>query len=1035
MPRSFRFEPPEPRPGTLTRPRLLRTLLRRWEHRVTVIVGGPGLGKTTLLGQALAENRMAPRGVDVWIGVEPADADGETLARDVAWAVDARSGVPPPEEPTTGDGRPTGGAPRPTSDPGAVSDAVWRRAPTPVCLVFDDIHLVPPGSPGATWLSDLADALPANGHLVFASRAAPPIPLARPGTPGSAVVEVTEDDLRFTGDELAGFAGARGVEAEELADAAGWPAMAELAASVDRDRAGEYLWEEVLEPLGSERRRILAVVTDLGGADDALASAVLGADVHVAGALADVPLVARGADGWCAPHALWKSASGLALPPAERAALRRRAAAHLVDRGRFDDAFALVSDVDEWDSAAEVLRAACLSGERPAAGKLDRWLDALPAECLEAPAGRLARGLRAAVASPRHAADPLRDAAHACREAGDADGELAALALLGRVGWWIQDVSILAEIVPRVVELAAEGHPEARALAALARAVGSDLAGDDEGVLAALTDIEPGALDASWRAVADWLRAAVLISVGEAAEALEVLDGISGVVDVAFVRTIESLRLVAWWALGRVDAVLDALPRLLDGVRAAGQAQNIMLALSNASFAQSLAGEIDLARRNLDEAGSHEARTGAPSVSLALARAALAVAEGDESSAARLIDDAVTSVGLERGSDRRAWRHALSLSYVLVPDTRPDWDEVSLRGHLSSARALARAVVDVRGGGLRNLRRLDVPPPDTVRALLHHRFAAELAVGLQGAGRPEGAALLDVLGPAGRATARAIAAGGTSLAAPARALLSAVPAPPPRAIELAVLGPLALRRGGAPVTGGDLRRERVRALLAFLVLHRKTTREAAIDALWPELDERSGGNNLRVTLTYLLRVLEPDRPPGEPAYTLRFDRQELRLLTGDFLQLDVDRFDMHVLAAARAESGGSPSVALDHLLAAVDLYRGELHAGVDADWLTLDRAHYEQRFVDAATRAAQLVAGHGQHDRAEALARSAIDVDPWAEHAHAVLVAAALARGDRAAARAALQRCEAALSELGVEPSDETRRLARHVGGGRSAAG
>ncbi|HKH23872.1 MAG TPA: BTAD domain-containing putative transcriptional regulator, partial [Acidimicrobiales bacterium] len=521
----------------------------------------------------------------------------------------------------------------------------------------------------------------------------------------------------------------------------------------------------------------------------------------------------------------------------------------------------------------------------------------------------------------------------------------------------------------------------------------------------------------------------------EAAEALEVLDGISGVVDVAFVRTIDSLRLVAWWALGRVDSVLDALPRLLDGVRAAGQAQNIMLALSNASFAQSLVGEIDLARRNLDEAGSHEARTGAPSVSLALARAALAVAKGDESSATRLIDDAVTSVGLERGSDRRAWRHALSLSYVLVPDTRPYWDEMSLRGHLSSARALARALVDVRGGGLRNLRRLDVPPPDTVRALLHHRFAAELAVGLQGAGRPEGAALLDVLGPAGRATARAIAAGGTSLAAPARALLSAVPAPPPRAIELAVLGPLALRRGGAPVTGGDLRRERVRALLAFLVLHRKTTREAAIDALWPELDERSGGNNLRVTLTYLLRVLEPERLPGEPGYTLRFDRQELRLVTGEFLQLDVDRFDMHVLAAARAESDGTPSVVLDHLLAAVDLYRGELHADVDADWLTLDRAHYEQRFVDAATRAAQLVAGQGHHDRAEALARSAIDVDPWAEHAHAVLVAAALARGDRAAARAALQRCDAALSELGVEPSDETRRLARLVGGGRSAAG
>ncbi len=554
-------------------------------------------------------------------------------------------------------------------------------------------------------------------------------------------------------------------------------------------------------------------------------------------------------------------------------------------------------------------------------------------------------------------------------------------------------------------------------------------------MLAALTDLEPGALDASWRAVADWLRAAVLISVGEAAKALELLDGISGVVDIAFVRTIDSLRLVAWWALGRVDDVIDALPRLLDGVRAAGQVQNIMLALANASLVQSLAGEIDLARRNLDEAGSHEARTGAPSVPLALARAALAVADGDEATAARLVDDAASTVGLERGSDRRAWRHALSLSYVLVPDTRPYWGEMSLRGHLFTARALAQAVVDLRGGGIKNLRRLDVPPPDMVRALLHHRFAAELAVGLQGAGRPEGAALLHVLGPVGRTTARAIAAGGTSLAAPARALLSAVPAPPPQAIELAVLGPLALRRGGAAVTGGDLRRERVRTLLAYLVLHRKTTRRTVIDALWPELDERSGGNNLRVTLTYLLRVLEPERPSGEPAYTVRFDRQELQLVTGEALHLDVDRFDMHLVAASRAESDGTPSAALDHLLAALALYRGDLHADVEADWLTLDRTHYRRRFVDAATRAAQLLAGQGHPDRAEALARSAIDVDPWAEHAHAVLVAAALARRDLSGARNALDRCEAALSELGVEPSDETRRLARQISGGRSVAG
>src|SRR6187549_3330922 len=87
MARSFRFDPPAARADLLTRPRLLRGLLDRWDHQVVAVVGGPGLGKTTLLAQAMAENRLAPRGEDLWIGLEPPDADGESLAKAVATAV------------------------------------------------------------------------------------------------------------------------------------------------------------------------------------------------------------------------------------------------------------------------------------------------------------------------------------------------------------------------------------------------------------------------------------------------------------------------------------------------------------------------------------------------------------------------------------------------------------------------------------------------------------------------------------------------------------------------------------------------------------------------------------------------------------------------------------------------------------------------------------------------------------------------------------------------------------------------------------
>lgn len=99
---SFRFSPPEPRRGILARPRLLRALIGRWEHRVTLLVGGPGLGKSTLVAQAVVENRMAPRGEDVWVGLEPHDNDDGALACAVAGAL-ARLDDPDAEAaPTSG---------------------------------------------------------------------------------------------------------------------------------------------------------------------------------------------------------------------------------------------------------------------------------------------------------------------------------------------------------------------------------------------------------------------------------------------------------------------------------------------------------------------------------------------------------------------------------------------------------------------------------------------------------------------------------------------------------------------------------------------------------------------------------------------------------------------------------------------------------------------------------------------------------------------------------------------------------------------
>ena len=183
---------------------------------------------------------------------------------------------------------------------------------------------------------------------------------------------------------------------------------------------------------------------------------------------------------------------------------------------------------------------------------------------------------------------------------------------------------------------------------------------------------------------------------------------------------------------------------------------------------------------------------------------------------------------------------------------------------------------------------------------------------------------------------------------------------------------------------------------------------------------------MRVTLSYLQRVLEPDRGEGEAAYFVRQSGTELRLVSDTALRVDLDEFDAHLDGAATAERDGTPSVALPAYVAATDLYRGDLFADLpEINWADLERDRCRARFVGAAVRAGELFAAANEPDRAESLARRALAIDEWSEPAYGVLASSALARGDRAGALRAIERGREMLRELGVEPSEPNLRIER----------
>lgn len=698
----------------------------------------------------------------------------------------------------------------------------------------------------------------------------------------------------------------------------------------------------------------------------------------------------------------------------------------------------LLQEAQLWDTAPDVLRAACLASDRLAVDQLGRWLSESSDIVRSSSAGRLATGLHKAFGAPDQAVEPLDEAASKFRAEGDVEAEVSVLSQLGRLAWWRQDREALEALDVRVRELEVTGHPEVRALRAVSAAIAADLAGDDAGVLAELDGIDSAALDPASDGIVAWLAGIARVGTGDSEGALELVDRFHGVTDPAMRYILETVRGWAWWTQGRLNETLEATPGVLAAGQKSGISYFLYVGLSMVSLGSSHIGYVGPARVYLDRSLplAPPVDPGTQPVQTAVARASLQVAEGDETGATETLREALAAHKLDRSTDRRAWRQSLPLSYVLLPETRSHWDAVATRGFLSTARELAEVVVALREGAeiKVKLRSLDVSNIGLVRTALHHRFAVELAVGLAGVGRGAGRQLLDALGEPGRRATQELADTDLQQTKAARALLAAVPAPPPATTYLGVLGPLTLHQGspgGAPaeeVVDPDLRRRKVQQLLAYLVAHRQTTRSAVCAAVWPDLDERSAANNLSVTLNHLLGLLEPWREPGEPAYLLRVEGQSLELVTGEHLRVDVDDFDRLLRLAAKAESDGSISQALGHYREAVGLYRDDLYREVpDADWVVLDREHYRTRFVSCAVRAAQLLLGHGATDEAYEVAKRVLAVDAWSEDAYAVLIGSVLERGDHSGARRLLDRCLEALEDLGVPSSESIRHLQRRL--------
>jgi LuxR family maltose regulon positive regulatory protein len=352
--------------ANLRRPRLIERLAGPGALPLAVLVAPAGFGKTRLLREWANRD---PRPF-AWVTLQARHDDPATLLRSVSLAVDS-----------------------------ACAEALDGRA----VLVLDNVHVLR-HAPARETIAAIVDQLPASISVALASRAEPPIPLARLRA-DALVTELRHGDLAMTRSEAASLLRGAGLKVgRDEVDALvrtteGWPAALSLAALSLADQpvsgavvarlgggdrlVAEYLRDEVLADLEPDQRQFVRHTAILDVLTAPLCDALLersGSDEMLAQLVrAGFPLVAldRNAERF-RHHRLLSDLLRADLSRGDReleARLHRRASAWHVQAGDAERGLQHALAADEVERAGDLVwNGLPRSIEQGSSATVEHWL-------------------------------------------------------------------------------------------------------------------------------------------------------------------------------------------------------------------------------------------------------------------------------------------------------------------------------------------------------------------------------------------------------------------------------------------------------------------------------------------------------------------------------------------------------------------------------------------------------------------------------------------------------------------------------------
>lgn len=1003
-----------PLPDEIVREAVVALLDLRWQRAVTLVTAPGGYGKTRALAQAVRSNNEDPVGEEFYLRLRPAHVDASTFAKEVCERLGGEAGESTSAEELAA----------------RIIEQLASWAPTGVCLLLDDMHLLSDGAPAVEVLKHVARSLPANAHLVLAGRVLPQLPLARLRADGS-VLDVGPAELAFVGEEVALLAGRYDIDPQALEDLAGWPALVRLAVVSGKSGPSEFLLQEILEDLPAAVQHALGVASLAGCADEELLQRC-GIDDSFDVLRNRVPLIDVLPDGLIRPHDMWREVSERASLLGDRSDVARVVAQWHGEHQRFDDALAVAVGAGQDELARSLLMDALSHADISVTPALTaRWLalfnvdssfDGADPELL------LLRGWHARLAhGPGHGDQDVAHAVMLFQERGDVHGEARARVEHAFRGFLAGDAEPVIAAVTRGAELKRAGALFPRALGALTNAVIAELSGDFKAAVKLARQGEAAGASSEFAELARRHLTMLYILSGDAEGTLDAADHLVKTNPTADNKVI---RLLARFAVGRPEELLEDWENIRY-YRSGNLREDFTIASASVLVDTCLGITPDLTF-------VHDTAWDRPreQILVALCEWSAQILAGDEASGNATLDRRVNELGLDDPLVVGEVRRYLVACYVASPAARAMIEEPSFIESLGPRQVdqlqLARRFMALRQG--KPARAESPTDMGFVLSSMSLPWAVEFACLLSDRDNDAGSALAEALLAAAGAPAhqwfRTIAAGESVASASAARFLRSLPATPAHPTRIVTQGVIQIERASET---HEVRRARVRQLLLMLLLRPSLNRDAITQMLWPDKAPDKARNNLRITLSHLRDEIEPDRNAGEPSFHLLQRGNEISLRRSAHLSADLWDIAQGLAGAEAAAQRGERAARLEELETITDLWRAPfLPELADVSEMQSDVAALHARLRDATIDSAQALHANGEFARAETLGRKLLVEHPFDERAHTVVIAALHDAAQHAAAAEAVAELQAALDEMGVDPAPATRMLLRRVSHGSS---